>query len=118
MKIAKVVCGMATGLDCVWCASSLSKAIRITFTSYACRTAAGLCRELKFQVRREQKKMPYRALLVYDERLARRQLRALLAGFPDVEVVAEAGAVPEALAAVQRHRPDVVFLDIQMPGQS
>jgi two-component system, LytTR family, response regulator len=62
--------------------------------------------------------MPYRALLVDDERLARRQLRALLAGFPEVEVVAEAAAVPEALAAAQRHRPDVVFLDIQMPGAS
>ena len=62
--------------------------------------------------------MPYRALLVDDERLARRQLRALLAGFPEIEVVAQAAAVPEALAAAQRHRPDVVFLDIQMPGAS
>jgi len=62
--------------------------------------------------------MPYRALLVDDERLARKQLRALLADFPEVEIVAEAAAVPEALAATQRHRPDVVFLDIQMPGAS
>jgi two-component system LytT family response regulator len=62
--------------------------------------------------------MPYRALLVDDERLARKQLRGLLAGFPEVEIVAEAAAVPEAVAAAQRHRPDVVFLDIQMPGAS
>jgi two-component system LytT family response regulator len=62
--------------------------------------------------------MPYRALLIDDERLARKQLRALLADFPEVEIVAEAAAVPEALAATQRHRPDVVFLDIQMPGAS
>jgi two-component system LytT family response regulator len=62
--------------------------------------------------------MPYRALLVDDERLARKQLRGLLAGFPEVEVVAEAAVVPEAIAAVQKHRPDVVFLDIQMPGAS
>lgn len=62
--------------------------------------------------------MPYRALLVDDERLARRKLRAMLTGFPEVEVVAEAGAVPQALAAVKEHRPDVVFLDIQMPGSS
>jgi two-component system, LytTR family, response regulator len=62
--------------------------------------------------------MPYRALLVDDERLARKQLRALLADFPEVEIVAEAAAVPEALAAVQQHRLDVVFLDIQMPGAS
>ena len=62
--------------------------------------------------------MTYRALLVDDERLARKQLRALLASFPEVEVVAEASAVPEALAAVQEHQPEVVFLDIQMPGPS
>jgi two-component system LytT family response regulator len=62
--------------------------------------------------------MPYRALLVDDERLARKQLRALLADFPEVEIVAEAAAVPEALTAMQARRPDVVFLDIQMPGAS
>jgi len=62
--------------------------------------------------------MPYRALLVDDERLARKQLRTMLADFPEVEVVAEAAAVSEALAATQMHRPDVVFLDIQMPGAS
>lgn len=62
--------------------------------------------------------MPYRALLVDDERLARKQLRALLADFPEVEIVGEAAAVPEALAAIQACHPDVVFLDIQMPGAS
>jgi len=62
--------------------------------------------------------MAYRALLVDDERLARRQLRGLLASFPEVEVVGEAAAVPEALAAVQELQPEVVFLDIQMPGFS
>jgi len=62
--------------------------------------------------------MPYRALLVDDERLARKQLRALLAHFPEIEIVAESAAVPEALAAADAHHPDVVFLDIQMPGAS
>jgi two-component system LytT family response regulator len=62
--------------------------------------------------------MPYRALLVDDERLARKQLRALLADFPEVEIVGEAAAVPEALAATQACHPDVVFLDIQLPGAS
>src|ERR1700722_8302729 len=62
--------------------------------------------------------MPYRALLVDDERLARKQLRTLLADFPQLEIVAEAAAVPEALAAVRTYQPDVVFLDIQMPGAS
>jgi two-component system LytT family response regulator len=60
--------------------------------------------------------MPFRALLVDDERLARKQLRASLAHFPEIEIVAESAGVPEALAAAQEHRPDVVFLDIQMPG--
>jgi two-component system LytT family response regulator len=62
--------------------------------------------------------MPYRALLVDDERLARKQLRALLAGFPEVEIIGEAAAVREALAVTQACHPDVVFLDIQMPGAS
>jgi len=57
-------------------------------------------------------------LLVDDERLARQQLRKLLADFSEIEVVAEAAAVPEALAVAQRYEPDVVFLDIQMPGAS
>jgi len=62
--------------------------------------------------------MPYRALLVDDERLARKQLRALLASFQEVVVVAEAGCVNDALSAVELHKPEVVFLDIQMPGAS
>ena len=59
--------------------------------------------------------MPYRALLVDDERLARKQLRTMLADFPEVKVVAEAAAVSEALAATQMHRPDVVLMDLRMP---
>jgi two-component system LytT family response regulator len=57
-------------------------------------------------------------LLVDDERLARTQLRAQLSRFPEVQVVAEADCVPQALEAAGRHRPDAVFLDIQMPGQN
>ena len=59
-----------------------------------------------------------RAYLVDDERLARSRLRTLLADYPKIQVVAEADCVGSALAAVQWHQPDVVFLDIQMPGQS
>ena len=62
--------------------------------------------------------MPYRALLLDDERLARKQLRSLLAEFQQIEIVAEAASVPEGLRALETHRPDVVFLDIQMPAQS
>ena len=55
------------------------------------------------------------ALLVDDEAPARRRLRELLADHADVQVVAEADGVRGALAGIVRHRPDVVFLDIQLP---
>ena len=62
--------------------------------------------------------MLQRALLVDDERLARSRLRTMLSEFAEIEVAAEADSVPRALVAVEACRPDVVFLDIQMPGQS
>jgi len=57
-----------------------------------------------------------RALVVDDEPLARRELRRLLAAFPAVEVVGEAGNIDEARERIDSLAPDVVFLDIQMPG--
>ena len=60
--------------------------------------------------------MPLRVLIVDDERLAREELSYQLGQIGDLEVVAQAGDGVEALAAVDRHEPDVVFLDIQMPG--
>jgi two-component system LytT family response regulator len=59
-----------------------------------------------------------RALIVDDEPLVRERLRTLLAGHGDVEVVAEVEDGPSALEAVRETVPDVVFLDIQMPGLS
>jgi len=59
--------------------------------------------------------MPIRALIVDDEKLARDEMRFLLAGEKDVEIVAEAAGGREAVALVKEKRPDVVFLDIQMP---
>ncbi len=56
-----------------------------------------------------------RALLVDDEPLARQALRQELAAFSGVEVVAEAGNGYDAVKAVLEHRPDLLFLDIQMP---
>jgi two-component system LytT family response regulator len=61
---------------------------------------------------------PLSVMLVDDERLARNQLRAQLAHFPELEIVAEADCVPKALEAAAKFRPEVVFLDIQMPGQT
>jgi two-component system, LytTR family, response regulator len=58
------------------------------------------------------------ALIVDDERLARQELRALLAAHPDVQVAGEAASIDEAARQLAREQPDVVFLDIQMPGES
>lgn len=57
-----------------------------------------------------------RALVVDDEPLVRERLRALLSAHADVQVVGERGDGPSALEAFAELAPDVVFLDIQMPG--
>lgn len=57
-----------------------------------------------------------RAVLADDEPLARRRLRSVLAGQPDVEIVAECVNGLEVVAAVEREHPDVLFLDVRMPG--
>ncbi len=60
---------------------------------------------------------PVRAVLADDERLMREQLRARLAEvWPELQIVAEAKNGLEAVQLVQQHRPDIVFLDIRMPG--
>jgi two-component system LytT family response regulator len=59
-----------------------------------------------------------RAIIVDDEPLARRGIEIRLGGHPDVEVVAQCENGREALAAIMREQPDMVFLDIQMPGLS
>lgn len=56
-------------------------------------------------------------ILVDDEALARRQLRALLEARDDVEILGEAGGVDAAVEAARRLRPDLIFLDIQMRGR-
>ena len=58
-----------------------------------------------------------RVLVVDDEPLARARARRMLATLPDVEVVGEAGNVPDALARVAESSPDVVLLDVQLPGE-
>ena len=58
-----------------------------------------------------------RAVLADDERLMREQLRARLAEvWPELQIVAEARNGVEAVQLTEQHRPDVVFLDIRMPG--
>src|SRR6266853_5752150 len=59
-----------------------------------------------------------KALIVDDEPIARRVLREELELFPEVLVVGEAGDGKEALQKIARLRPDLVFLDLQMPVMS
>lgn len=56
-----------------------------------------------------------RVLIVDDEPLARENLRVLLQEQPDIEIVGECANAIEAIGAVHKLRPDVLFLDIQMP---
>src|SRR5256884_7176053 len=60
--------------------------------------------------------MDLRAVLVDDEQLAREELGYLLGQIGGVEVRGQAGNGIEALSAIERLQPDVVFLDVQMPG--
>lgn len=59
-----------------------------------------------------------RLLIVDDHEVVRLGLRTLLEGEADLKVVAEAGTAEEALLQTENHRPDVVILDIQLPGRS
>ena len=59
--------------------------------------------------------MSIRALIVDDEPLARQRLLRLLKDEADVEVIGEAGDGGEAVAAIRAEKPDLVFLDVQMP---
>jgi len=56
-----------------------------------------------------------RALVVDDEPLARARMRTLIADHPDLEIVGECGNGADAILAIEKHSPDLVFLDIQMP---
>ena len=62
--------------------------------------------------------MKTRVLIVDDETLARERVRKLLASEPDVEVIGECGNGPDAIAFIQKERPELVFLDVQMPEVS
>jgi len=59
-----------------------------------------------------------RALLIDDERLARNELRRLLGAFPDLEIVGEAVNAKEARRQLAATKAELIFLDVQMPGES
>ncbi len=59
-----------------------------------------------------------KAIIIDDERLARAELRKLLQEFPEIEVVDEAANADEGLQKIEESHPDLIFLDIQMPGKT
>jgi two-component system, LytTR family, response regulator len=59
-----------------------------------------------------------KAIIIDDERLARTELRKLLQDFPEIEIVDEASNADEGIQKIENHNPDLIFLDIQMPGKT
>lgn len=60
--------------------------------------------------------MSVRAILIEDEELARQRLRLLLADYPWIEIIGECSDGISGVECIEREKPDLVFLDIQMPG--
>jgi two-component system, LytTR family, response regulator len=60
--------------------------------------------------------MPINTVIVDDERPARDELAFLLKGFPDINIIAQGKNGLEAINLIKEHNPDLVFLDVQMPG--
>lgn len=61
--------------------------------------------------------MPIRTLIIDDEPLARQRIRSLLHNEDDVEIVGESSGDNDTLETIRQLAPDLVFLDVQMPGQ-
>jgi two-component system LytT family response regulator len=59
-----------------------------------------------------------RAIIIDDERLARAELKKLLQEFPEIEVIDEAANADEGISKIDSLQPDLLFLDIQMPGKT
>ena len=59
-----------------------------------------------------------KAIIIDDERLARTELKKLLQDYPEVEVIDEAANADEGISKIESLNPDLVFLDIQMPGKT
>ena len=62
--------------------------------------------------------MPIKAIIVDDERLARTELKKLLAQHPEIVIIDEASNVEEGVEKIDLARPELIFLDIQMPGKT
>lgn len=62
--------------------------------------------------------MRKKTIIIDDERLARMELRRLLAEYPEIDVVAETSCKDEGLQMIRNYMPDLIFLDIHMPGKT
>lgn len=62
--------------------------------------------------------MRLKAIIIDDERLARKELRSLLAEFTGISIIGEAENLTEAINLIQTEKPDVVFLDIQLSNEN
>jgi two-component system, LytTR family, response regulator len=62
--------------------------------------------------------MSIKAILIDDERLARTELKKLLQEHSNIEIIDEAANADEGIEKIEQHNPDLIFLDIQMPGKT
>ncbi len=62
--------------------------------------------------------MSVKTIVIDDERLARNELRKLLQEFKEIDIIDEAANAQEGLEKIEQHQPDLIFLDIQMPGKT
>lgn len=60
----------------------------------------------------------HKAIIIDDERLARNELKKLLKDFSEIEIIDEAANADEGIEKIEKLNPDLVFLDIQMPGKT
>jgi len=60
----------------------------------------------------------FKTIIIDDERLAREEVKRALKGYPEFEIIGEASHVDEAKEMIERALPDLIFLDIHMPGKS
>jgi len=62
--------------------------------------------------------MAIKSIIIDDERLARNELKKLVLAHTEIEIIDEASNVDEGLEKIELHNPDLIFLDIQMPGKT
>jgi len=62
--------------------------------------------------------MSLKAIIIDDERLARTELKKMLQDYPDINVIDEAANAEEGIEKIEMQNPDIIFLDIQMPGKT